>query len=60
MTVKSAALPQQVTRSLIQDSESQQQRAKSNPSQAKGKDLATPTAAYLRGGEMVQAPLVRI
>lgn len=50
---KSAALPHQVTRSLIRESvpESQRQGSKST-------DLATPTGAYLGGGEMVPAPMV--
>ena len=59
---KSAALPHQVSRALVTPQMKQMQRSKSgaNPGDKPAKDLATPTAAFLGGGEMVPAPMVRL
>ena len=58
--VKSAALPHQVTRALVTPEMKQREKvaAATAKGEKKAKDVATPTGAFLEGGEMVPAPMV--
>ena len=59
--VKSAALPHQVTRALVTPEMKQLAKvaaATAKKGEKQKKDVATPTGAFLEGGEMVPAPMV--
>ena len=56
-------LPHTVTRALVTPEMKQREKvaaATAKPGEKKSKDVATPTGAFLEGGEMVPAPMVSV